>query len=191
MSRNIKSFTINEIRDGEDDNFIHHREYTNELGKASLSRVYGSTAEFKTRSSEYAKNSTRWVQRVQFEDFTELAKDKDISIDEAVDLVIDEGDVRVSCNCPAFLYWGYAYIDWQLDFERGKPVTIAPNVRNPNRKGVVCKHLSRVLERFSEHGFNDSLKRLFKTKYGSKYDSENESVESALRIENKRFYKIG
>jgi len=47
-------------------------------------------------------------------------------------------------NCPAFKYWGYQYITTQL----GAAVTPEhrpPNVRNPQRKGDVCKHLALVL----------------------------------------------
>jgi len=57
-------------------------------------------------------------------------------------------DVRVHCQCPAFIYWGAAYNStnpvngdsYNLDFAENR----TPDVRDPNREVKVCKHISKV-----------------------------------------------
>jgi hypothetical protein len=57
-------------------------------------------------------------------------------------------DIKVHCNCPAFLWWGSW---WNVDdrgsalFSEGIP---APNIRDPQRNNVICKHLAAV---FNQH----------------------------------------
>lgn len=60
--------------------------------------------------------------------------------------VLSEGDVQVSCDCPAYLYWGYKYQAQQMDYNtrQGKDVP-PPVVRNPGLQGSVCKHLATTL----------------------------------------------
>lgn len=53
-------------------------------------------------------------------------------------------DIQLSCSCPSFLYWGYQYILTQVGAaiaDEGR----FPKVRNPRLRGIVCKHLNRVL----------------------------------------------
>lgn len=47
-------------------------------------------------------------------------------------------------NCPAYLYWGWQYIDWQLG-AGVHPEDRFPKIRNPELKGAICKHLWQVL----------------------------------------------
>lgn len=57
-------------------------------------------------------------------------------------------DVEVKCTCPAFQYWGSAYIlslaKYQAKYTDDE--TRPPNIRNPRQYGAVCKHLDRVLK---------------------------------------------
>jgi hypothetical protein len=66
-------------------------------------------------------------------------------------------DIKVSCDCPAFVYWGSAYIVDQLDsgdtsllrYEHNPaPEHRPPNVRDPGLDKTLCKHLASVLQRF-------------------------------------------
>lgn len=56
------------------------------------------------------------------------------------------GDIRISCTCDAFLYQGYKYISWKaqagIDSE-----TRPPDIRNPERKGMACKHILVALNK--------------------------------------------
>jgi hypothetical protein len=66
-------------------------------------------------------------------------------------------DVKVGCGCPAFLYWGSAYIVDQLDSGDGTiprykdapaPESRFPAVRDPGLEKTLCKHLAAVLRSF-------------------------------------------
>ncbi len=50
-------------------------------------------------------------------------------------------------NCEAYKYWGYEFILTTMDAAI-KPELRPPNIRNPRRRGVVCKHLGNVLKVF-------------------------------------------
>ena len=54
-------------------------------------------------------------------------------------------DVKVHCTCPGFLYQGYKFITWKANsgIERE---TRSPDVRNPNKVGMACKHILVALE---------------------------------------------
>ena len=51
---------------------------------------------------------------VQLEEHSGLSKD--LSQQERVKLALEAGDVKIFCNCPDFLYGGYKYIAYQMDF---------------------------------------------------------------------------
>jgi len=57
-------------------------------------------------------------------------------------------DIKVHCNCPAFLWWGSWYNLDQRDtslFPEGVPY---PHINDPSLNNVICKHLAAV---FSQH----------------------------------------
>lgn len=65
---------------------------------------------------------------------------------------LDKADVKVSCSCPAWVWWGSEwhakqrkYLDQKL---RGSGS--APNIRDPDRVNMVCKHGLIVLNRLRE-----------------------------------------
>jgi hypothetical protein len=57
-------------------------------------------------------------------------------------------DIQVFCSCPAFQYWGPAYIlslskyDAKYTDDEHRP----PRVRNPKKYGALCKHFDRVMK---------------------------------------------
>lgn len=57
--------------------------------------------------------------------------------------ILQTEDVKVFCYCPAFLYRGYKYINFRngsgLEPE-GRP----PYKNNPNKAGMLCKHILAV-----------------------------------------------
>lgn len=53
-------------------------------------------------------------------------------------------DVHCHCTCPAFIYWGVAYNSTQNGYNLEAPETRPPNVRDPQRKVKLCKHLAKV-----------------------------------------------
>jgi hypothetical protein len=53
-------------------------------------------------------------------------------------------DIQLSCTCPSFLYWGYQWLLTQVGAAIADENRV-PKIRNPQRRGIVCKHLNRVL----------------------------------------------
>lgn len=124
-----------------------------------------------------AASRNTWVQTVMFEDWNSVVtfqQEQPAPLEEEEELVqelpVEEGnfvegmeswpevlakypelvnmDVKVHCNCPAFLWWGSWYNLEQRDtalFPEGVPY---PGVNDPALNNVICKHLAAV---FSQH----------------------------------------
>lgn len=86
-----------------------------------------------------------WFTYIQFEDWDTTLCDHDLNAPEVARLLLWVGNVRVHCPCPAFKYWGYQYIMTQKD-SAILPEIRYPHIRNPQLKGVVCKHLNRTIK---------------------------------------------
>lgn len=143
----IESLTIPELRAAEDPAFLKKGVRRAELTAPMLKRVYASTVEYQTKSSKYIKNKTIYTQKVLFRDFYYIAKDKQIPLRDAIRYALESGDVHFRCQCPSFLYHGWAYIGTELGALYGLPREGRfPEQRNPALKSVYCKHLSRVME---------------------------------------------
>jgi hypothetical protein len=57
-------------------------------------------------------------------------------------------DIKVHCNCPAFLWWGSQYNLEQRDtalYPEGAP---PPTSTDPYLANVICKHLAAVFDRY-------------------------------------------
>lgn len=87
-------------------------------------------------------------------------------------------DVKVSCNCSGFLYWGGMYNNLQqgtlaLKRKRVKP----PNIRDPERRNVVgCKHVFNAL--LLSMGYqNKFLKEIQEERAVSSADEEREDKQ--------------
>lgn len=65
---------------------------------------------------------------------------------------IDSLDVRVSCTCPAFLYWG---AQWNLHTRDSLEGQARPMLKAPERPGkddfIVCKHIKVVADRIGPY----------------------------------------
>lgn len=88
-----------------------------------------------------------WNQKIRLVDWDVVLglPDKSLSSRDRAHMAIF-GDLAVHCDCPAFLYWGYAFITTQLDMNAGKAKEKRPpNIRNPKREGIGCKHIASVL----------------------------------------------
>lgn len=86
-----------------------------------------------------------WETYIQFDEWEEQLSDTSITAPEAARLLLWGGNIRMHCGCPAFSYWGFNYICTQLDAAI-VPETRFPKVRNPQLKGICCKHLIRTLK---------------------------------------------
>jgi hypothetical protein len=52
--------------------------------------------------------------------------------------------LRIECDCGRWRYW-YRYIATIGKFNAGRDETGFPKIRNPNLRGVACKHILRVM----------------------------------------------
>lgn len=86
-----------------------------------------------------------WETYIQFPEWMEQVQDTSINANEAARLLFWGGNLRVHCGCPSYLFWGFQYIMTQLDAAI-VPETRYPHIRNPELKGVVCKHLRKTLK---------------------------------------------
>ena len=100
-------------------------------------------AVFKTKSGTPGSKRV-WTQMIELPDLKEVLDDKSLSPKEKVRLGV-AGDVKVTCNCPAFRYYGFQYINTQLETISGKGTNIYPKERNPDLRGSLCKHLHNAL----------------------------------------------
>lgn len=98
-----------------------------------------------------AGSKNAWVQRVQFLDYYNLVSEEEkANINSYEELKskypeIIYSDIKVFCGCPAYIFYGFQYIDYQLDFGL-TPENRPPDIRNPGQEGTVCKHLISALE---------------------------------------------
>ena len=86
-----------------------------------------------------------WNTYVQFVDWEAQVRDTTLATTEAARLLLWSGDIRIFCPCPSFKFWGYEYILTQLDASMVPEVRF-PHIRNPQLKGLCCKHLRRCLK---------------------------------------------
>ena len=81
-----------------------------------------------------------WNVYHQWVEWEEQVADSSINANEAARLLLWSGNLRLHCPCPAQLFFGHAYTLTQLDAAI-IPETRYPHIRNPQLKGIVCKHL--------------------------------------------------
>jgi len=88
-----------------------------------------------------------WKQKVQLLDLSEavamIQSGVDMTDAELINITIF-GNIKVPCDCPAFLYWAWKYMAWGLDYGI-EPETRAPKRNNINLLGSACKHLISVM----------------------------------------------
>lgn len=182
LKQPIFSFTIQELLDNRDGDFIHHDEHVKELESPILEYAYANTLKFKIKSSKFGQemklkdgqkgiNRTWYSVYVLFEDFYCIAKDQDIDFEDAIDYAINFGDCHIRCNCPAQNFWGYNFIDTELRMLYGIPREKRfPKIRNPNLKGVMCKHIDAVLQYILRN--KDLISKMFALYYNRLNDGQ-------------------
>lgn len=154
----LLEFTSSDLIKGVDWDFINMRKHYDEARRRGVRYVpYDSSNPQKGSNGQYIffksplspKSKKRgyqqdaWYQTIRMMDFKDAMEQMDLSFRDRVNLAVS-GDLQVHCTGPAFNWWGYRYIVAQLDTGL-YPQEIRPEVRNPSRRGTVCKHLATVL----------------------------------------------
>lgn len=104
------------------------------------------TAFFRVPSVTAAPPTT-YVVKIKLTEYPDIADDESMSVQDKVRLAIS-GDLKVSCTCPAYLYFGYKYILTQLDSNEADAEHRFPKIKNPRLQGVMCKHCYTALSAF-------------------------------------------
>lgn len=96
-----------------------------------------------------SKGQPYYVCTVRFKDYEwDLVVDDTTlkPIERARHLMFD-GKVELNCTCPSFLYHGYRFL---LDKHDASiyPENRPPKKNNPQQRGIVCKHMNRVIRAF-------------------------------------------
>jgi hypothetical protein len=86
----------------------------------------------------------KWTAFIQFVEWEEQLKDLSLSPVEAARLLLWGGNLRVHCPCPAFAFWGHAFVSTELGIAI-HPEIRYPHIRNPDLKGFACKHLRKII----------------------------------------------
>lgn len=105
----------------------------------------------------YINHSTEYPDRVRpnpyyenlikFLSWDDVGGNPDLTPKEKASDLLWNSHIELHCDDPSFVWWGYQYILTHLDTGNASIFnqSIPPNERNPHLRGVVCKHLNRVL----------------------------------------------
>lgn len=91
---------------------------------------------------------------------------------------LERADVKISCNCPAQLYWGGAYILTKKRAKFGRPENRPPKIRNSRQYGAHCKHIEAVVKALPS--YITTAAKWINTTYGNllkKIEGEQEEEE--------------
>lgn len=100
---------------------------------------------FSVASGTYGKR-IMWQVEVSLEDCT-LESIENCKSFKDVEILLKNSELKVSCTCPAWTYWGYKYLAWKRGYGL-EPEHRRPVIRNPHEQGFLCKHLYLVLQLF-------------------------------------------
>ncbi|MFA5491169.1 MAG: hypothetical protein WC284_18465 [Candidimonas sp.] len=107
--------------------------------------VVGNIARWLIDSAEKSSNGIDYTCSMRFDDWDQVVEDRNLKATDAANMLMWVGNVSLHCTCPSFIYWGYQWILTVLDSaiydEPRRPIE-----RNPGERGVICKHLNRVLK---------------------------------------------
>lgn len=111
---------------------------------ATVFKRQGNTVFFLTNSGPKSKvaNHKVTVQLLGYPDL--LLRTKPPKLSEVRDAVT-QGKVRFDCDCGRHQFW-YRYIATIGKYNYGIDENRYPSTRNPNLKGVACKHVLRVMK---------------------------------------------
>ncbi len=162
--RMVNEATYKDLATMIDGNFLNQQVRAEELtGIRFVGFEPEDIMNFHINSSNHTKNRIKYTNSIQFDQWEEIGADPDFNYNEKARLLLWVGDVRFHCTCPSFLYWGYQYMCTVLDAAI-YPEERFPRIRNPSERGIVCKHLNRVLRVLPFH--NSQIASELKKQFG-------------------------
>ena len=145
----VAEVTYKQITRMIDENFLAQGVRARALQGVKLAGIDDEKGEmtFFVRSSLWNQNSTVYGCTTRFADWQDVVNETDTKPIERARLLQFDGNLLLNCTCPSFLYHGYRYLLTQQDaslFPENRP----PVRRNPRHRGIVCKHMNRVIKAF-------------------------------------------
>lgn len=135
--------TYKEIASLIDGNFLNQRIRASVLKSVNFIGFDNDTMRFTIPSSKFETNKIKYMASVQFEDWDDVGQDPEFNANEKARLLLWVGSIKLHCSCPSFLYH-YQYNLTAIDASI-YPEERAPVQTNPNQRGIVCKHLFKLL----------------------------------------------
>jgi hypothetical protein len=89
--------------------------------------------------------------------------------------VLYDCDMELYCSCPAFLYWGSAYILTKRLAKYTEPEDRRPKIRNPREYGAMCKHLQLVFNVLPF--YTNTMSKYIKAYYDSTVKSMEKEIQ--------------
>jgi len=158
----LNEVTYKELASGIDGNFLNQKVRADALKGIRYVGFDDNVMNFMVNSSKFDENHIQYKVSIMFDQWDELGQDTSFNFAERARMLLWVGDIRLHCTDPSFLYWGYQYILTVFDASI-YPEERPPRVRNPGERGIVCKHLNRVLRVLPFHSgeIATELKRQF------------------------------
>lgn len=121
-------------------NWLPHNDYSPLIPFVKYDGHKGNTMRF------FVPNKYNgWNTYVRFEEWWDVINDREYNAVESARLLLWGANLKLHCGCPAYLFWGHQYILTTKDAAI-VPEDRFPDIRNPQRKGGLCKHLTRSLK---------------------------------------------
>lgn len=148
-----------------DDYFLKHKIRRGQLGPVTFNGFKNDCMYFSVDSSQFAKNGITYIIRIKFIEWRKIGMRSDLNWIQKARLLLQQGNIKIDCTDPSFLYWGFQYMLTQINASIRRE-SRPPNIRNPRRRGIVSKHPSKVLQvlPFYSGDIAQELKRQFNGK---------------------------
>jgi len=164
VNKMLNEATYKELASLIDGNFLKQKIRADELQGVFYKKTVGSTMYFMVPSSEKSDNNIDYLNMVQFDEneWNSIGNDPDLDGNEKARMLLWTGNISLFCSDPSFLYWGYQYILTVLDSSI-YPEERQAVIKNPQDRGICCKHLNRVLRVLPFHSsdITTALKQQF------------------------------
>lgn len=142
--RSLNEATYKELAGMIDGNFLSQKVRADALNGIQLQGFDDNMAQFVINSSEYQSNRIKYQCAVKFDEWDDVLQDGSFNNNERARMLLWVGNIRLHCTCPSFLYHGYQYLLGAVDASI-YPEDRKPQKSNPDERGIVCKHLNRIL----------------------------------------------
>jgi hypothetical protein len=161
----LNEMTYKQMADAIDPNFLKQGWRAQALRGVRYDKMDNDTMVFYVTSSEIEINGIEYLNLVKFMSWDDYGGDPDLTPREKALRLLWMSDIQVHCDDPSFLYWGYQYILTQLNASIYQEPRY-PHIRNPKLRGIVCKHLNRVLR--SLPFYNGDIGKAVTDQFGGK-----------------------